>query len=560
MRRTDDRSRAGPASRAPPGGDPPRPGGDRQRLQDVPLLRDQPRQAYYKWLRRYEAGGITALRDGSSRPHTSPRATSAEVVGKIVYLRQTYHFGPHKIAMYLERYHDLELEPVGDLADPEAPRHEPAAGIPALPSPPRPLEAIREAAARPPGPDRREVHRAVAGVEARSTTSSPRSMTAPGSGSCGSTTGCNQKTAIQFLDEVMARLPFRVETVQTDNGSEFQSGFHYHVLDRGIGHVYIRPATPRLNGKVERSTGSTPRSSTGCSTAWSSTTQDCSTSASGSGRTSTTTTDRMAVSAARRRMSDCDRRPEPRCDRPSVARLPKEPRETPIGQRAAPVWQVGQYCSARLANATSRTVSPHTGHGRPVRPCTRMAERFSSFRSDAGSAVVARQRLLEHVAQCPVQARHLVGRQVPGGPEGRQPGGMQRSRPNRRSPRPRSPTGRHEVLELRGPAREQAAERRGVEGRVQGFDAQPRDALDRLRRRARRGREPLLRPGLGQVEAGGRRRASPASPGARRGGWAGRPRQAGLPAGLARRWSRSRRASGASPAARSAPRARAGSE
>jgi hypothetical protein len=25
------------------------------------------------------------------------------------------------------------------------------------------------------------------------------------------------------------------------------------VLDRGIGHVYIRPATPRLNGKVERS-------------------------------------------------------------------------------------------------------------------------------------------------------------------------------------------------------------------------------------------------------------------------------------------------------------------
>ena len=25
------------------------------------------------------------------------------------------------------------------------------------------------------------------------------------------------------------------------------------MLDRGIGHVYIKPATPRLNGKVERS-------------------------------------------------------------------------------------------------------------------------------------------------------------------------------------------------------------------------------------------------------------------------------------------------------------------
>jgi transposase InsO family protein len=40
--------------------------------------------------------------------------------------------------------------------------------------------------------------------------------------------------------------------IQTDNGAEFGSQFHYQV-DRGIGHVYIKPATPRLNGKVERS-------------------------------------------------------------------------------------------------------------------------------------------------------------------------------------------------------------------------------------------------------------------------------------------------------------------
>jgi transposase InsO family protein len=39
----------------------------------------------------------------------------------------------------------------------------------------------------------------------------------------------------------------------TDNGAEFQSQFHYHLLDRGIGHDYIKPRTPRLNGKVERS-------------------------------------------------------------------------------------------------------------------------------------------------------------------------------------------------------------------------------------------------------------------------------------------------------------------
>src|SRR5262245_36470175 len=63
----------------------------------------------------------------------------------------------------------------------------------------------------------------------------------------------NQKTAIEFLDYVCQKLPFRVDTIQTDNGSEFGSQFDWHVLDRGIRHVYIKPATPRLNGKVERS-------------------------------------------------------------------------------------------------------------------------------------------------------------------------------------------------------------------------------------------------------------------------------------------------------------------
>jgi len=63
----------------------------------------------------------------------------------------------------------------------------------------------------------------------------------------------NQKTAIQFVDYVIDRLPFQVEVIQTDNGTEFGSAFHWHVLDKGIAHTYIKPPTPRLNGKVERS-------------------------------------------------------------------------------------------------------------------------------------------------------------------------------------------------------------------------------------------------------------------------------------------------------------------
>jgi transposase InsO family protein len=52
---------------------------------------------------------------------------------------------------------------------------------------------------------------------------------------------------------VLSQLPFAIETIQTDNGPEFASMFHWHVLDKGIQHVYIKPRTPRLNGKVERS-------------------------------------------------------------------------------------------------------------------------------------------------------------------------------------------------------------------------------------------------------------------------------------------------------------------
>ena len=47
------------------------------------------------------------------------------------------------------------------------------------------------------------------------------------------------------------------EAIQTDNGAEFQSSFHYHVLDKGIAHTYIKPASPHLNGRWNARTAST---------------------------------------------------------------------------------------------------------------------------------------------------------------------------------------------------------------------------------------------------------------------------------------------------------------
>src|SRR3954453_14333761 len=71
------------------------------------------RTVFYKWRRRYDEFGEDGLRDRSRAPLHSPTATKAEVVGKIMYLRRHYHFGPLKISMYLKRYHDIEISQSG---------------------------------------------------------------------------------------------------------------------------------------------------------------------------------------------------------------------------------------------------------------------------------------------------------------------------------------------------------------------------------------------------------------------------------------------------------------
>jgi transposase InsO family protein len=62
-----------------------------------------------------------------------------------------------------------------------------------------------------------------------------------------------QENAKRFVDHIRQAFPFRIHTIQTDNGHEFQTKFHWHCEDPGIRHVYIKPASPHLNGKVERS-------------------------------------------------------------------------------------------------------------------------------------------------------------------------------------------------------------------------------------------------------------------------------------------------------------------
>jgi transposase len=284
------------------------------------------RQTFYVWLRRYEEKGLEGLRDRSRRPHHSPNATSAEVVGKIIYLRQSYHFGPHKIAMYLKRYHDVAISPSGvwrilcrlELNRlPTSQKHKTYHKRWKRYEKPQPGHRVQVDVKfiTPIGAAGKRFYQFTAiddCTRLRILRAYPR---------------CNQKTAIQFLDYLLAKLPFRVEVIQTDNGAEFGSQFHYHVLDRGIRHLYIKPATPDSTARWNAPTAPTKKSSTGCSTASSSTTPTCSTTSCKSGKTSTTSTDPTAASPDKPPTNDYDRR-QPRAHRckqtPSVAHLSGE--------------------------------------------------------------------------------------------------------------------------------------------------------------------------------------------------------------------------------------------
>lgn len=210
------------------------------------------RQTFYKWKRRYDEHGDAGLCDRPPIPHRSPKATPREVVSKILYLRQNYHFGPGKIADYLKRFHRVSV------ATSSVHRILHKHGMSRLPG----NQKYRQHTKRwkryeKPQPGHR-LQMDVKFLE-RIPGTGKRLYQFTAIDDCTRIRilkiydACNQSTAIRFADEVVRRLPFRILVIQTDNGAEFQSKFHWHLQGMDIRHVYIRPRTPHLNGKVERS-------------------------------------------------------------------------------------------------------------------------------------------------------------------------------------------------------------------------------------------------------------------------------------------------------------------
>ena len=185
-------------------------------------------------------------------PENPKLRTPAHIAEKILYLRKTYHLGPDRITWYLQRYHHIRIS---------------ASGLYYV--------LVRNQLSRlPQNAKRRTIltkryEKQVPGhhiqvdvkfliLENKEGTKVKRYQfraidDATRIRALKVYKRHTQANAIRFIDHVIERFPFRIHTVRTDNGHEFQATFHGHVEDLGIRHAYIKPSKPNLTGKVERS-------------------------------------------------------------------------------------------------------------------------------------------------------------------------------------------------------------------------------------------------------------------------------------------------------------------
>ena len=212
------------------------------------------RETYYKWKRALAARGEAGLINSKPCPVNLKRRVAPEIEEQILYLRSTYHFGQKRIVWYINRYLGMKVAEGGVRG--VLLRH----GMNRLP---------QNAKKRSPGPAFIRYEKQVPGHQVQVDVKFLDLQGKTGKvvrrfqySAIDDATRIRvlkiyarhtQQNAIDFIDHVVREMPFRIRQIRTDNGHEFQALFHWHILDGGMEHVYIKKGTPRLNGKVERS-------------------------------------------------------------------------------------------------------------------------------------------------------------------------------------------------------------------------------------------------------------------------------------------------------------------
>jgi transposase InsO family protein len=210
------------------------------------------RSSFYRWRAAYRKYGDAGLMNRPPIPKHHANRTPIEIEDKVLYLRSNYHLGPMRIVWYLARYHDIRI------SDATVSRILKRHGVNRLPRGTR-LRKVHT----------RRYNKQVPGhhiqMDVKFLTFKGKQgekirrfqFTAIDDATRVRALKIYEKhtqaSAIDFVDHVIDKFPFRIREIRTGNGHEFQVKFHWHVEDKGIRHVYIKRGTPQLNGKVERS-------------------------------------------------------------------------------------------------------------------------------------------------------------------------------------------------------------------------------------------------------------------------------------------------------------------
>ncbi len=210
------------------------------------------RETFYKWKRNYLKNGEKSLVNSKPCPQNLKLRTPAYIEEKVTHLRTHYHLGQQRIAWYLERYHDIKISSSGVYCILKR------LGLNRLPSNAKkrtlPTKRYQK---RVPGHHIQVDVKFLSFVDDKGKKIKRFQYTAIDDATRVRALRIynrhTQINAIKFIDHIVEHFPFRIHTIRTDNGHEFQSKFHWHVEDLGMRHIYIKPRSPNLNGKVERS-------------------------------------------------------------------------------------------------------------------------------------------------------------------------------------------------------------------------------------------------------------------------------------------------------------------
>jgi len=209
------------------------------------------KSTYYHWKKKYKKGGYKELLRQTPDRSKDPRCVPEETIELVLKLRKEQKIGSKRIVWYLERYHGVTV------SESSVTRILTKHGMARLkPGTPKRRLHSKRYNKKSPG------HHVRIDVKINIFIREGRKIKRFQYTAIDDATRIRalkiydrhtQANAIDFVDYVIKLFPFRINNIRTDNGHEFQAKFHWHVEDLGMKHSYIKPGTPQLNGKVERS-------------------------------------------------------------------------------------------------------------------------------------------------------------------------------------------------------------------------------------------------------------------------------------------------------------------